>query len=582
MRAIAARAGVSVATVSRALNGQPRTAEATRARIRALAAEMGYAPSVAVSQALRSVRRRGRAPCRYTIACVAAAEQLDAYAAYDAAPPGASMVIPSGWRHILALWRGMTRRAAEVGVNLDFFSLRDAAPERLSSILRARNVEAVIVYMRSVSGHESDSLKRLIARLGGSCCVALGPCDPARVPATIVGVDLFEAGRRSYLEAWRAGYRRIISVHLPGSLDPDHRFDAGIRFAAILGTEDLPLEFISGNELARCFSTAREDFCFIGSLVDGAWGQLAASAPDPSSRPGFVSWHANLPHVTDPCTGIDQRDEEQGRTALDLAIAGLDPAGSARGIAGVECLLHPGWIDGESAPARRNLRLNLLRDIPYPRAGASPWVHVPLRRVATASLSPGAAWLDKMAIPAIPIGRWEFHGILFESQPAGPGAGPGVVLPFSAKHPHERGTALPSRVGIPVRHYAHAVYFLHACGYVGVNAPFASYHIVYRTGGVEAVDLVCAERVPCQMPKPERPRTHANIGDWYAEYHPVSTPQARPVRLLEVESRSGNLAHIYTLEWVNPFPNRMIERIDVCPRTAASGMLALFAVTLAT
>ena len=43
---IAARVGVSAATVSRALNRSPLIAEATSARIRAVAAEMGYRPNV--------------------------------------------------------------------------------------------------------------------------------------------------------------------------------------------------------------------------------------------------------------------------------------------------------------------------------------------------------------------------------------------------------------------------------------------------------------------------------------------------------------------------------------------------------
>lgn len=42
---VAARAGVSQATVSRALRGHPGVSPATRARVRAAAAELGYAPS---------------------------------------------------------------------------------------------------------------------------------------------------------------------------------------------------------------------------------------------------------------------------------------------------------------------------------------------------------------------------------------------------------------------------------------------------------------------------------------------------------------------------------------------------------
>ncbi|MDX2111368.1 MAG: LacI family DNA-binding transcriptional regulator [Verrucomicrobiota bacterium] len=64
MAEIAARAGVSQVTVSRALRGDPRHSDATRARILALAKEMGYRPNPLVS-ALMAERRR-RNPSRHT------------------------------------------------------------------------------------------------------------------------------------------------------------------------------------------------------------------------------------------------------------------------------------------------------------------------------------------------------------------------------------------------------------------------------------------------------------------------------------------------------------------------------------
>ena len=52
LRSVAARAGVSIATASRALSGHPRVDPATRVKVRAAAEEIGYRPSAA-AQALK-------------------------------------------------------------------------------------------------------------------------------------------------------------------------------------------------------------------------------------------------------------------------------------------------------------------------------------------------------------------------------------------------------------------------------------------------------------------------------------------------------------------------------------------------
>ena len=55
IREVALRSGVSAATVSRALNGRPDVSAATRARVAAVAGELGYLPN---SQARALARRR--------------------------------------------------------------------------------------------------------------------------------------------------------------------------------------------------------------------------------------------------------------------------------------------------------------------------------------------------------------------------------------------------------------------------------------------------------------------------------------------------------------------------------------------
>src|SRR6476619_3654697 len=58
MADIAARAGVSIASVSRALSGAPGVSEATRTRIRGLAAELNYAVSPDAARLAKGSRGR--------------------------------------------------------------------------------------------------------------------------------------------------------------------------------------------------------------------------------------------------------------------------------------------------------------------------------------------------------------------------------------------------------------------------------------------------------------------------------------------------------------------------------------------
>lgn len=46
IKEIAKKAGVSISTVSYALNGSPKVTEATRARIQAIAEELDYVPNM--------------------------------------------------------------------------------------------------------------------------------------------------------------------------------------------------------------------------------------------------------------------------------------------------------------------------------------------------------------------------------------------------------------------------------------------------------------------------------------------------------------------------------------------------------
>jgi LacI family transcriptional regulator len=131
MADIAARAGVSQATVSRALRGNPRISEEQRRRIVQLAQAMGYRPNPLVS-ALMAVRRSPRRP--------GGVETIAFVSSYRA---------PKEWRDkptCVQAFAGMEERAAELGFKMEVFSTREyRTPGRLEKVLHTRGVRGCIL-----------------------------------------------------------------------------------------------------------------------------------------------------------------------------------------------------------------------------------------------------------------------------------------------------------------------------------------------------------------------------------------------------------------------------------------------------
>jgi LacI family transcriptional regulator len=130
--AVARLAGVSTATVSRALSGHPLLNPATIGRIRAIATRVGYRANPLLSDLMRRVRQRGRLHNLGTIAYLTF---------HDSA---------TGWRTnptYRDFHEGARRRASELGFEIELIWAREPnlRARRLSHILRSRNIAGVIV-----------------------------------------------------------------------------------------------------------------------------------------------------------------------------------------------------------------------------------------------------------------------------------------------------------------------------------------------------------------------------------------------------------------------------------------------------
>lgn len=129
LRELAAKLGVSHASVSMALRNHPSISPATRERVQALAKQMNYRGNILVSALLAQVRRRRVSATGEVIAM---------------------LVEGDGLKHsptVTAWWEPMQQRATQLGLKLEAFALghrgRDSAS--VERVLFNRGIRGVIV-----------------------------------------------------------------------------------------------------------------------------------------------------------------------------------------------------------------------------------------------------------------------------------------------------------------------------------------------------------------------------------------------------------------------------------------------------
>ncbi len=129
---VAREAGVSRATVSRALNDNPVISEPVRKRIRKVADRLGYRPDPEVARLLGYLKRSRRVRTESVVAV------LNAYN-----PPERMRAEPYTQR----LLQGARKRAEELGYVLDELPLysEGMTPRRFDQILRARGIKGLLV-----------------------------------------------------------------------------------------------------------------------------------------------------------------------------------------------------------------------------------------------------------------------------------------------------------------------------------------------------------------------------------------------------------------------------------------------------
>jgi DNA-binding LacI/PurR family transcriptional regulator len=295
LRAIAAEAGVTHATVSMALRNHPGISAATRQKVQRLARKMGYCPDPEVAKLMHHLRMKHKPKFRSTIAAITTADE-------ETEPI-----------YAVALRDGARREAEALGYGFSLFrvTVGEKRDTSLHRILRTRGVEGIVLLPMKSALKMKQFLDWKDFAVVAATYAVLAP-DFHRVVPDQFGNTLLICQQLA-----RLGCRRIGLIAWRGlDLVVDHRFSAAVMWQNTMGgTEFVPVfsydeDYRHG--LQEWFEKARPDGLIVGteSIARGVMDELKLRVPGNvriavTERPGPTLF-----------SGIDQRAGVVGAAAV--------------------------------------------------------------------------------------------------------------------------------------------------------------------------------------------------------------------------------------------------------------------------
>ncbi len=203
---VAARAGVSRATVSRVVNGQATVAEDLRGRVQKAVDELGYVPN----QAARALMTR----------------RSDAIALLASEPAARVFGDP----FFSGIVRGVSMETNRAGLQLVLMMAQDFEDlERVKRFLKSSPVDGVML----ISGHDGDGLPEELQRLSTPYVIGGRPTGPGN-PAPYVDSENLMGAEVAARHLMALGRRRVGTVS--GPLDMPAGVDRLAGFTQALGS----------------------------------------------------------------------------------------------------------------------------------------------------------------------------------------------------------------------------------------------------------------------------------------------------------------------------------------------------------
>jgi LacI family transcriptional regulator len=312
IRDVAAAAGVSIGTASKALNGQGKLRPETRERVAEVARRLGFAPNT-LAQALLAGRS-------FTVGMI---------------------TTDSFGRFSIPVMLGAEDALGTGQVSVFMCDTRDDPDRerRYVEMLSARRVDGLIVTGRRIE-------PRPAVTAGPGIPVVYAMTQPADADGPAVLPDDEGGGRIAAEHLLASGRRRIAHIAGPQRFLAARQRAAGFG-GALAAAGELPHgrplfgEWSErwGREAADLLLAERPDtdaiFCGSDQIARGVADTLRAAGrriPDDVALVGFDNWEPMALGAQPPLTSIDMCLEEAGRVAAQLLLAAIagDPAHGIR------------------------------------------------------------------------------------------------------------------------------------------------------------------------------------------------------------------------------------------------------------
>ncbi|HAU37939.1 MAG TPA: hypothetical protein DCX07_09520, partial [Phycisphaerales bacterium] len=224
-------------------------------------------------------------------------------------------------------------------------------------------------------------------------------------------------------------------------------------------------------------------------------------------------------------------------------------------------------------------------ETPYALAKGHPdsgWHVLDLAAAANRGVSAKGqfSWIGVMPLEHFEAGEKRIHGVPFRILDEDMNNGAAAIALRSAKLDKQRdGTPYPDMVEIGLRKKAKAIYVLHASAYADTHEKIGRYEFVYKDGTTAGVDVVPFGKASIHLDVNNTLARESNIQDWYPSNPQFENENAKKVIVLDPKNPLKHVRYLYTLQWVNPHPDKEIAVIRLMSEPDKHVMLLVLGVT---